>query len=140
MNQIQPFDIVARSYVPVDQNSKILPGIGLHYPVGLTCPFFSTRKTAKKYAAYVINIFGDRYHRLEPMQIENPFKFMEQAAGQGICGLARPNKGKGPFFLTFMLRVEEASHELPTVLTITDPSAWVWSLTRTKIRHFDQRQ
>ena len=66
-------------------------------------------------------------------KVDDPWKLMRRAAGEGLAGLQSADQEYADSFM-FMLRVEEAGADLPTVLAECVEDGIVNCLTRTGVR------
>jgi len=129
---MNPFDELTNGFAAT-AGGHLVPGAA-GYPVGAVATVLSSEDEARRF----IDLHGEGIATLglgevgyEP--VGDPWKFMRLAAGEGLAGITPGDPGIAARFM-FMVRVEEAGRELPTVLTAITDAGWGSSLTRTGAR------
>ena len=119
---------------------RLLPGAGV-YGVGAVASVMPDEASARAW----INEFAADLAALgrgvaDIVPVGDPWKFMRRAAGEGLAGIEGANQEKFPERFMFMVRVEEAGSDLPTVLASITDNRWDTCLTRTGPQKLDHAE
>jgi hypothetical protein len=135
---MEPFERLHHSFALIAGNS-LVPGAS-SYSVGAVATVFPNEEFARKF-------IEENREDLEGLGIgnpgffpvEDPWKFMRRAAGEGLAGIQSADADAPDTFM-FMVRVEEAGSDLPTVLAVNSHGGIEECLTRIGVRRLSHAE
>lgn len=135
---MNPFERLYHSFALTAGNS-LVPGAS-GYSVGAVATVFPTEEFAQKF-------IEENWEDLEGLKmgdpgvcaVEDPWKFMRRAAGEGLAGIQSADADSPNTFM-FMIRVEEAGSDLPTILAVNGHGGIEESLTRTGVNRLSHAE
>jgi len=126
---VSAFQKLSDSFV-ILANDRVFPRIG-QYGLGAVAVVLPDEQLGRSFIAEHgegIASLGLGVPRLGA--VGDPWQFMRRAAGEGLAGIEGPNLEVFPERFMFMVRVEEAGEELPTILAAMTETGWDRCLTR----------
>lgn len=122
----------------IEAGGRILPTLN-RYRIGIVGAVVRTRDEAENLLTSEGEIICERYGGdVRVQQVDDAWALMRRAAGEGLCGFQLFAAGEWSHRYMFMVRVEEAGRELPTVLaSIHGEDGWSTALTRTREVEFE---
>ena len=130
------FDRLANAYA-ITLGDRLMPVVGA-YGAGAVVAVMPDEESARAW----LDEFAEDLDSLERgpagiVPVRDSWLFMRRAAGEGLAGIEGANQECFPDRFMFMLRVEEAGSDLPTVLASVTENGWDACLTRTGPKAFD---
>ncbi|MFM7295685.1 MAG: hypothetical protein ACKO4Q_00460, partial [Planctomycetota bacterium] len=116
----------------IEADGQVLPTL-TGYRLGVVGAIMVTRDEAETLLSPEGENLRSRYREARAVQVGDAWALMRRAAGEGLCGFQLFEEGDWSHRFMFMVRVEEAGTDLPTVLTsIHRETGWSTSLTRSR--------
>lgn len=126
---INIFEKLATSYV-IAVGDQLLKWAG-GYPIGAVASVLPDKETGLKFIDdYRADLKSEGLEDPHLLSVGDPFRLMRRAAGEGLAGIEGARIDIFPERFMFMVRVEEAGANLPTILTSITEEGWGPSLTR----------
>lgn len=116
----------------IEADGRILPTL-TGYRIGVVGTVFSTQEEAEALLSPDGADLLAAYPDACAVSVGDPWALMRRAAGEGLCGFQMIAEGASSHRYMFMVRVEEAGNNLPTILTsIHSKTGWSASISRTR--------
>ena len=116
----------------IEAEGRILPTL-TGYRIGVVGAVLPSREAAEVLLSPGGEDLVATYPDARALPVDDPWTLMRRAAGEGLCGFQIISNGEWSHRFMFMVRVEEAGNELPTILTsIHRETGWSTSLSRTR--------
>ena len=110
---------------------SLLPVVG-EYGIGASAVVFPNQKSGLTFIDdHRADLQGEelRFGDLDLLKVQKPLKLMRRAAGEGLAGIQVVRVNNASEHFMFMVRVEEAGEDFPTILTVMTQDGWGHSLT-----------
>jgi|694.fasta_scaffold122899_2 hypothetical protein len=120
-------------------NGSICSGVGQH-TLGACGLVFPDLQKGETYIKQISEFFDTLGQDIKLLPIEDSWNLMRRAAGEGLCAFESPEPESFGVRFVFMLRIEEAGNDLPTVLSAVEDKEIESSLTRTGVKSFNSSE
>jgi hypothetical protein len=136
----EPLVHLSESWI-IEVGGRLLPTLN-GYRLGFVGAVLRRRDQADAFVAEQGDDLREQYAGdVRVLPAGDPWQLMRRAAGEGLCGFQLFENGEWSHRYMFMVRVEEAGLNLPTVLACVDrEQRWTTSLTRAREARLDHAE
>ena len=133
-----PFEKLHQSYA-LTVGNWLVPGNSL-YSAGAVAVVFPTEQSARIFIEENLEDLEDlKMGTPGLLMLGDPWKFMRRAAGEGLAGIQSAD-AESPDTFMFMMRVEEAGSDLPTILAVNCHGGIEECLTRSGVKRLSHAE
>jgi len=135
---MKEFERLRNSYA-LTAGDLLVPGVG-GYSLGAMATVLPSEESALEFIETHREVIeGLEQGSPKCITVDDPWMFMRRAAGEGLAGIQCADQECSDSFM-FMVRVEEAGSDLPTILSVRNYGGLGASLTRTGVKSMSHAQ